>query len=341
MAEKVRNYRRPREYVPVEEKLSSDLKSDTSIQNPYPFIRHILKCVILTSLLFILLEKISRKYDIFRVESNYESGIETIHPEVDEKHNLTLLCEQDSEITNKLGGFELLREDIVNMKQMIIKLGEQLRERRRFECITKKEFSRIEDRVKKFLEESGTVDEKIKNALHTYEADKVALFDYAANYAGGNIVSLLDTIPAPTNKISKFLGFFKLARDSSPSQMLNPSNLPGECFTFLGDKARIIIRLGKPIFIGSVSMEHSFFVEDISSAPKDFRVYGLKDSTDISKKLLGTFTYEVVNKRSLQTFQVATVVKSPEQYEFILLEILNNHGNRERTSIYRFRVHSV
>lgn len=73
----------------------------------------------------------------------------------------------------------------------------------------------------------------------------IFFIDYAAGYAGGSVVAVLDTIPAPTKKISQFLGFFKLAKVSSPDQIVNPSCLPGECFTFLGNKAKIVIKLGK------------------------------------------------------------------------------------------------
>ncbi|XP_045479556.1 SUN domain-containing protein 3-like [Harmonia axyridis] len=332
----------PTDLIPVDEQLCDDIKKGSFKINTYQLINHFFKCVLVAIVIFILLEKISRKYEILHVATNYEedSTEEDTITQVKPKENLTFFCDQKVDLENdSMEALSLLRDDVINLKQLVLKLGEQLRERRRFECITKKELSKIEDRVKKVLTESDTVDTKIRNALHTYEADKVALFDYAASYAGGSVVSVLDTMPAPTKKISQLLGFFRLARDSSPDQIVNPSCLPGECFTFLGNTAKIIIKLGKPIIIGSISIEHSFLVEDLSSAPKEFQVSSLQDQTETSKELVGKFTYEVKNKQNLQTFEIPH--RSNKKTEYLLLEILNNHGHNEFTSIYRFRVHSI
>ncbi|KAL3265276.1 hypothetical protein HHI36_009486 [Cryptolaemus montrouzieri] len=342
MVDNEKKSKEPKEFIPVEENLTHELKRGPNIQNSCYLIRHFFKCVVLAVICFILLEKISRQYNILHVETNYEeTSLEPTVMQLEQKENLTFFCDQKLEIDNdNVEALNLLRTDILNLKQLVIKLGEQVRERRRFECIAKKELSKIEDRVKKVLTESDTVDRKIERALHTYEADKVALFDYAASYAGGEVVAILDATPATTNKISKLLGFFKLAKESSPGQIVNPSCLPGECFTFLGSTAKIIIKLGKSINIGSVSLEHSFLVEDVSSAPKDFQVYALKDPSETSKTLIGKFTYEIKNSRSLQTFEIPSGITSSNKYEYVLLEILNNHGHKEHSSVYRFRVHS-
>ncbi|XP_044748074.1 SUN domain-containing protein 3-like [Coccinella septempunctata] len=341
MNEDAKSTKEPTELIPVDEKLCEKLEKQTYITNTYQLINHFFKCVLVAIVVFILLEKISRKYKVLHVANNYEEDSTEVDIEshMKQKDNLTFFCDQKVDLENdSIEALTLLREDVLNLKQLVLRLGEQLRERRRFECLTKKELSRIEERVRKVLAESDMVDVKIKNALHTYEADKVALFDYAAGYAGGAVVSLLDTVPAPTKKISQLLGFFRLAKDSTPDQIINPSCLPGECFTFLGDKAKIVIKLGKPIIIGSISMEHSFLVEDISSAPKEFQVFSLQDQKETAKELLGKFTYEVKNRQNLQTYEIPN--RGAKKTEYVMLEILNNHGNNETTSIYRFRVHS-
>lgn len=97
--------------------------------------------------------------------------------------------------------------------------------------------------------------------------------DYAADYAGGDVISILETTPYPTSKIMQLFGFFRLTYSSSPREIVKPSTIPGDCFRFYGSKARIIIKLGKKIGVGSVTMEHSPLLEDFSDAPKNFKVF--------------------------------------------------------------------
>lgn len=169
----------PKDLIPVDGKLCNDIKKGTFITDSYQLINHFFKCVIFAIVVFILFEKISKKYKLLHVETNYEDVTfeEDTQLQVKEKENLTFFCDSKVDLDNdSVEALTLLREDVLNLKHLVLKLGEQLQERRRFECLTKKELFRIEDRVKKVLSESDTIDLKIQNALHTYEADKVALF---------------------------------------------------------------------------------------------------------------------------------------------------------------------
>ncbi|KAK9885155.1 hypothetical protein WA026_010666 [Henosepilachna vigintioctopunctata] len=185
---------------------------------------------------------------------------------------------------------------------------------------------------------SNSVDTKIKKALDKYDADKLAVYDYAAEYAGAEIISTPETIPYPTYKILQIFGLFRLFYSSSPTEIIKPSTMPGNCFQFYGSKARIIIKLGKKINIASVSMEHSPLVQNISDAPREFKVFGLNDAKT-EKTLLGTFTYNNEGE-AIQNFPLNNPLFWNTEFEYIELEILNNYGNPLYTSIYRFRVHA-
>lgn len=69
--------------------------------------------------------------------------------------------------------------------------------------------------------------------------------------------------------------YFGFTETSNPENILQKSTLPGDGFAFYGDKGTIIIKLMKPIQIGSITMEHSSLglQTDARSAPKDFQVY--------------------------------------------------------------------
>ncbi|KAL3274386.1 hypothetical protein HHI36_015784 [Cryptolaemus montrouzieri] len=197
----------------------------------------------------------------------------------------------------------------------------------------------IDEKIRSAISKSNAVDVKIKKALDTYDADKLALYDYAAEYAGGEVVSTPETIPYPTNTITQIFGLIRLTHSSSAGEIIKPSTMPGDCFKFYGSKGRIIFKLGKKVSVQSISLEHSPLLEDFSDAPKDFNVNGLEDETGTKKSVLGTFTYNI-NQASIQTFPVKMSPFFDKQLQFLELEILSNHGNPDYTSIYRFRVHA-
>lgn len=100
--------------------------------------------------------------------------------------------------------------------------------------------------------------------------------DYASTYACASIISTPDTFPYPANKSITFLNLLTVNLLSNPDAVLQPNNLPGNCFAFYGSTGRIRIKLGKKITIKSVTIDHIKLMEDASSAPKDFEVFVCK-----------------------------------------------------------------
>ncbi|KAJ8979318.1 hypothetical protein NQ317_006931 [Molorchus minor] len=97
--------------------------------------------------------------------------------------------------------------------------------------------------------------------------------DYASVYACGSIISTPDTIPYPANKSISFFNLLNVEVLSNPEMMLQPNNFPSNCFAFHGPTGKIRIKLGRKISVKAVTMDHIKFMEDISSAPKDFEIY--------------------------------------------------------------------
>ncbi|KAJ8928340.1 hypothetical protein NQ314_019070 [Rhamnusium bicolor] len=193
--------------------------------------------------------------------------------------------------------------------------------------------------TKIYLQQESIVEKKIEKALDLYDADKVGLFDYASLYACGSVVSTPDTFPYPANKSISFFNLLNMDLLSNPESILQPGNLPGNCFAFYGTTGRMRIKLGKKISIKAITLDHIKLMEDASSAPKDFEVFGLYDPIDITGMFLGRFTYDL-GGRPYQTFELnKNYTRIP--FEFVELYVLNNHGRREFTCVYRFRVHST
>lgn len=103
----------------------------------------------------------------------------------------------------------------------------------------------------------------------------VRISDYAAEYAGGRVVSTPHTNAVPTNRSLSVLDWYTVGEFSKPQCILQKGTLPGECYSFFGTNGTIIIELGDSVVITHVSIEHSsvLLLQDQSTAPKDFEVF--------------------------------------------------------------------
>ena len=177
----------------------------------------------------------------------------------------------------------------------------------------------------------------INDALNHYSSDRIALPDFALESGGASIVEAR-TSPSYCYQTSYFLKIFEY-NNNSPNTMLRPGVMPGECWAFKGPQGHAVISLSATIRPCAVSIDHvskSISLNNgISSAPKDFSVYGLKSGDDINGRLLGMFRYEDSGE-PIQQFEIVDVGDS---FSFIELRVESNWGHPDFTCIYRFRVH--
>ncbi|XP_042332866.1 SUN domain-containing protein 3 isoform X7 [Sceloporus undulatus] len=121
---------------------------------------------------------------------------------------------------------------------------------------------------------------------------------------------------------------------------LKPNYYPGNCWPFPGNRGEIVVRLAKEIIPRAVTIEHiSKKVSptgEITSAPKDFVIYGLKEEKEERGTFLGQFVYDIEGD-IIQTFQLKN--EFPKFMGYVNLNVLNNWGHPNYTCIYRFRVH--
>ncbi|XP_015251884.1 PREDICTED: SUN domain-containing protein 3-like [Cyprinodon variegatus] len=115
--------------------------------------------------------------------------------------------------------------------------------------------------------------------------------------------------------------------------------LPGKCWPFGGSKGRISISLPNNVLISHVSLNHIpkriSIHGTISSAPKEFSIYGKKD-LESDESLLGTFLYDEDGDQ-LQIFKLPDYVTG--SFRYITLQVKSNWGNPDYTCLYGFRVH--
>ncbi|XP_012590577.1 PREDICTED: SUN domain-containing protein 2 [Condylura cristata] len=159
--------------------------------------------------------------------------------------------------------------------------------------------------------------------------------------SGASVVSTRcsETYETKTALLSLF-GIPLWYHSQSPRVILQPDVHPGNCWAFQGPQGFAVVRLSARIRPTAATLEHvpkSLSPNStISSAPKDFAIYGFDEDLQQEGTLLGQFTYDQ-DGEPIQTFyfqdpQMAT-------YQVVELRILTNWGHPEYTCIYRFRVH--
>ncbi|XP_057605612.1 SUN domain-containing protein 1 isoform X4 [Hippopotamus amphibius kiboko] len=183
----------------------------------------------------------------------------------------------------------------------------------------------------------------VNNALKLYSQDKTGMVDFALESGGGSVLSTRcsETYETKTALISLFgvpLWYFS----QSPRVAIQPDIYPGNCWAFRGSQGYLVVRLSMKIRPTAFTLEHIpktlSPAGNITSAPKDFAVYGLENEYQEDGQLLGQFTYDQEGE-SLQMFP-ALLQKTPERaFQIVELRIFSNWGHPEYTCLYRFRVH--
>ncbi|XP_010633807.1 SUN domain-containing protein 1 isoform X6 [Fukomys damarensis] len=181
----------------------------------------------------------------------------------------------------------------------------------------------------------------VNNALKLYSQDKTGMVDFALESGGGSILSTRcsETYETKTALLSLFgipLWYFS----QSPRVVIQPDIYPGNCWAFKGSQGYLVVRLSMKIHPTVFTVEHIpktlSPMGNISSAPKDFAVYGLENEYQEEGQPLGHFTYDQEGE-SLQMFQA--LERPDKAFQIVELRILSNWGHPEYTCLYRFRVH--
>ncbi|XP_071616916.1 SUN domain-containing protein 1 isoform X7 [Heliangelus exortis] len=181
----------------------------------------------------------------------------------------------------------------------------------------------------------------VNNALKLYSQDKTGMVDFALESGGGSILGTRcsETYETKTALISLFgipLWYFS----QSPRVVIQPDMYPGNCWAFRGSQGYLVVRLSMKIYPTAFTMEHIpktlSPTGNITSAPRNFSVYGLDHEYQEEGTLLGQYVYDEGGE-PLQMFPVMD--KSESAFQIVELRILSNWGHTEYTCLYRFRVH--
>lgn len=205
--------------------------------------------------------------------------------------------------------------------------------------------------------ESGRID--AQELLHTlddrYVMQQAQVPDFALATLGSRVLVQYTSPTFDTRKKGWRSSVYQWLHPQvhfSPVMALLPDTHPGQCWPMAGKYGSLGVRLSQSVSANAVSIDHADhqLVTDLSSAPKDFEVWGLtrqkrtakwKDPWDPAASLagdavyLGKFKYNI-DGNAMQTFKIEPA--SPPLKD-IVFRFLTNWDKDEYTCIYRVRVH--
>ncbi|XP_061463496.1 SUN domain-containing protein 3-like [Rhineura floridana] len=170
------------------------------------------------------------------------------------------------------------------------------------------------------------------------ESNQIQKEDFALKSAGASIVKFSKSYD--TGARVCMLGFcWDYSR--SPDVILERDNAPGNCWAMHGSQGFVVIKLSQAICPVAVTLDHISktisHTEEITSAPKNFSVYGFKDDFEKEEgSFLGSFVYRI-DGFPMQTFKLEGT--HSDKVKYLLLKILSNWDHPNYTCIYGFHVY--
>ncbi|XP_034969983.1 SUN domain-containing protein 2-like [Zootoca vivipara] len=173
------------------------------------------------------------------------------------------------------------------------------------------------------------------------ESNQIEKEDFALKSAGASIVKFSTSYE--TGAQVCMLG---LCWDYSraPEVILERDNTPGNCWAMQGSQGYVVIKLSEAVCPVAVTLDHISkkisHTEEITSAPKNFSIYGFKDDFEKEEgNFLGSFVYRI-DGFPMQTFKLeGRCLENPGKFQYLLLKILSNWDHPHYTCIYGFHVY--
>ncbi|GAA5975854.1 hypothetical protein JCM10908_005302 [Rhodotorula pacifica] len=141
---------------------------------------------------------------------------------------------------------------------------------------------------------TAVISSLVDSALLRYSKDVLARPDYALYTSGGRVIRSLTSPsyePYRLGRVRSTMAWITGAavpQSRPPVTALHPDTSPGSCWPFAGPHGQLGIQLSRRIVPTDITLEHISsdvaLDADVSSAPKDFEVWGIVESAeDVAK----------------------------------------------------------
>ncbi|CAG8507932.1 10749_t:CDS:1 [Acaulospora morrowiae] len=200
--------------------------------------------------------------------------------------------------------------------------------------------------VDKIMRDRGQVESRTRNRA-----------DFALHSGGARVLLHLTSPPYVEypggfikRSIARFLGR-GITRTKQPEIVISADNNVGNCYCFRGETGHVAIELSRSIELSSITYVHldpdlAFEQKDLSSAPKDFEMWVIRDGNMRDNKeqyntealLLGKFRYELGGV-SEQKFDINYEGRVIPVVKKVLFKVNSNWGEEKYTCLYQIKVH--
>lgn len=225
---------------------------------------------------------------------------------------------------------------------------------------------------------TAIISQLVDSALLRYSKDVLARPDYALFSSGGRVIPSLTSPTYSIQSTASNSKLYSLFFGSSsiigrpPVTALHPDNSLGSCWSFSGSYGQLGILLSRRVIPSDISIEHASIEValdgELSSAPKEFELWGVVEDVDDLKRLaeyrdqivlagseedliasmpdtpnhilLASGSYDIASSSTpIQSFPVTTAARALGiPVGVVVLKILSNHGEARYTCLYRVRI---
>ncbi|BGP38438.1 hypothetical protein JCM10450v2_002383 [Rhodotorula kratochvilovae] len=155
---------------------------------------------------------------------------------------------------------------------------------------------------------TAVISSLVDSALLRYSKDVLARPDYALFTAGGRVIRTLTSPtydPHPSTAMRSAVAWFtgaKTPRGRPPVTALHADTSPGSCWPFAGQQGQLGIQLSRRVVPTDITLEHISpdvaLDGDVSSAPKDFEVWGVVEGDENVAKVAQYRAEQLAAKRA-------------------------------------------
>lgn len=210
-------------------------------------------------------------------------------------------------------------------------------------------------------EVTGLVNDIIDDKLEVFAADRTGRVDFAAKASGARISASSETY----TESGAFMGLSSFwmscyVPTKLPETVIESDGKVGNCWPMRGNVGFVEVELVGHVNVDAVSIQHAsaYNTFDNSTVPKTIRIVAIdrsarqptpkqdgrgksaaKVAASSSEVVLGTVQYDMTNdqgkRRAIKTVEFPRSARATH----VRFEVMNNHGHKGFTCLYRFRVH--
>ncbi|GAA5948882.1 hypothetical protein JCM21900_003459 [Sporobolomyces salmonicolor] len=164
---------------------------------------------------------------------------------------------------------------------------------------------------------TAVISSLVDSALLRYSKDVLARPDYALYTSGGRVIRSLTSPtyePHPLGRGRAVLAWLtgtSAPRGRPPVTALHPDTAPGSCWPFEGPHGQLGVQLSRRVVPSDITIEHISpdvaLDGDVTSAPKDFEVWGVVEGQEHVEKLALYRQQQLDAKRAARTNGASSV----------------------------------